>query len=296
MLKLSATATAVLALAAIGACESSGQTRFASVGTVGAQGPVGEPGPQGPEGPQGEPGPQGPAGAAGPQGEPGGNFALGQAGMIATGGLVGANGIAGTGLLANLGDPSTSPPVGNTALNQAGNGVTNLANATDTLIGNANLPGDATNVTGAVTGTLANLGSAVGGEGTPLVDGLASSTSPLINTGLGGAAVTGDSSGSSLIGLSLLTPDSQIGTLAEIGAVGGGTLLNVDLAPGTDGGIDAGGLLALDVGPITGGDLLPVPGALPELPVPVPGAEGSPLSPVLGGVTGGLGGILGGGG
>ena len=279
MRKLSLAAAALLAVSATAACESSGNKRFASVGAVGAQGPAGQPGAQGepgPQGPAGAQGPQGPQGNQGPQGEPGGNFALGSAGMIATGGLVGANGIAGTGLLANLGDPSTSLPVGQSTLSHAGNGVTGLAGTIDAVVGHTPLPGEVTSITGAVTGTLSNVGGTLDGSGTPLVDGLVSSPTPLVGASLGGASVTGGASGDSLIGLSVLSPVQQPGTLAEIGAGSNGSLLNLDLAPGTDGGLSLGGLVNVDLPSLPGTDALPVPGA-------------TPIAPVVGGLTGLLG-------
>lgn len=296
MLKMPMTAIALVALAAIAACESNGHTRYASVGTVGpggsnggsgqnggdggdgSNGGSGVPGPAGPSGPSG---PTGPTGAQGEQGEPGGNFALGNTGLIATGGLVGPSGVGGTGLLANLGDPSTSLPVVSDVSASGGNLITSVSAGLDGALGQANLPTELASVTGAVTQTLTGVGGALeafGTDGTPLIDGLASSVSPLLTAGLGGGTLVGDDSGSSLIGLSLLSPDQQMGSLAEVGIASGTSLLNADLSPDSDTALNVANLASVDLGPVTGA----VNGAL--------GDAG------LSDVTGVIEGVLGGGG
>lgn len=276
MPRLPMTAIALVAIATIVACESNGHTRYASVGTVGPGGPSGETpddgtdvgngsngsnggnGTQGPTGPQG---PQGPAGPQGPQGDPGGNFMLGDTGLIATGGLVGPSGIGGTGLLANLGDPSATIPVVSDVSASGGNIVTALATGLDNGLGQSDLPPELANVTGAVTGTLANVGGALeafGSDGAPLVDGVTSAVSPILTASLGGGTLAGNPEDASLIGLSILSGDQQSGTLAEVGVGAGGTLLNADLSPDTDTALNVGTLASVDLGLVTGGanDLL----------------------------------------
>lgn len=299
MSKLPMTAIALVAIAALAACESNGHTRYASVGTVGpgganggsgSDGQNGSPGAQGPAGPAGPQGPSGPAGPTGPQGEPGGNFALGDTGMIATGGLVGPSGVGGTGLLANLGDPSASIPVVSDTTASGGSLVTSVGNGLNAAIDEANLPTELASVTGAVTQTVTNVGDALesfGSEGTPLVDGLTSSVSPVLAASLGGGTVAGDESASSLIGVSVLSADQQSGTLADIGIASGDTLINADLSTGSNTALEIGPLISVDLGPVTGGvnDLLASGGDVPE----------TPLDPVLSGATGLVGGLLSGG-
>ena len=277
MLKMPMTAIALVALAAIAACESNGHTRYASVGTVGsggasggsgqnggdgAGGQTGGPGTDGQnggtgiQGPAGPAGPAGPTGPTGPQGADGGNFALGNTGLIATGGLVGPSGLGGTGLLANLGDPSTSIPVISDASASIGTGVTTVGAGLDTTLGQANLPTEIASITGAVTETLTNVGGALdafGTDGAPLVDGLTSSVSPLLTAGLGGGTLAGDENGTSLIGLSVLSDSQQSGSLAEVGIGSGGSLLNADLSTGSDTALEVGDLASVDLGPVTGG-------------------------------------------
>ncbi|MBY9068472.1 hypothetical protein K1X12_16340 [Hyphomonas sp. WL0036] len=297
-LTVSAIALAAIALAA---CESNGHTRYASVGTVGQKGPPGAQGPQGPagqDGQDGQDGAQGPAGPAGPQGEPGGNFATGDTGMIATGGLIGPSGVGGTGLLANLGDPSTSIPVVSDTASSGGTLLTSTATGIDTLIAQTDLPDEITSVTGAVTETVANVGDALTGfgeNGEPLVDGVTGAVSPILTASLGGGTLAGDSDGSSLIGLSILSPEQETGTLAEVGVATDGTLLNLDLATGSDTALEVGDLASVDLGPVTDGvnDLLDTTG-LSEV-TDADGAVGGllaevtdPLNDLLSGDTGGL--------
>ncbi|MEQ9506235.1 MAG: hypothetical protein RLO80_08170 [Hyphomonas sp.] len=321
MRRLLTTTVVMVAVAGLAACNSSGTKRYSSVGqvgqtgTAGPQGPAGSQGPAGPQGPAGADGATGATGATGPQGDPGGNFALGDTGMIATGGLVGANGIAGTGLLANLGDSSTTIPGVSPVIAQTGTGVSTLGSGLDGLLGQANAPAQLTQVTGAVTGTLTNIGGALtdsGSTGAPLVDGLTSSVSPILTAGLGGGTIAGGADSDPLIGVSLLSPDQDAGSLASLGAASNGTLLGVDLSPATDTGVDIGGLAAVDLGPVTGGlsdvgdlgDLgegnLLEDGLLSDVTAPVgallTGAsnDDSPLAPVTSGVTGLLGSLGGG--
>jgi hypothetical protein len=241
-LSMTAVATAALMLAA--ACESSGHTRYASVGTVGPQGATGAPGKTGPQGEQGP---------AGPAGEDGGNVTLGDTGMIATGGLVGPDGLAGTGLLANLGDPNTTMPAGGETLTGTGTLLASTSTQLDGLLTEAGLPAELTNLTGAVTDTTANIGTALvdaGTDGAPLVDGLTSSLSPLLSVGAGNGSVAGDGS-DSLIGASLLSGDQASGTLLEAGIGAGDTLIGLDAATDTDTGMDLAGLVSADLGPVT---------------------------------------------
>lgn len=285
MPKLPMTAIALVAIAALAACESNGHTRYASIGTVGPGGSSGSNGSDGGSGSNGSDGvngsdgtngssgtggqnggpgiqgPEGPAGPAGPQGEPGGNFMLGDTGLIATGGLVGPSGVGGTGLLANFGDPSTSIPIVSDAGTSGGTIVTALATGLDSGLGQADLPPELANLTGATTQTVANVGEALeafGTDGAPLVDGVTSAISPILTASLGEGTLAGDESGSSLIGLSLLSSEQQSGTLAEVGVASGDSLLNVDLSPESDTALDVGTLASVDLGPVTDGvnDLL----------------------------------------
>ena len=233
MFKLSTSLAVAGAALMLMACESSGSSRFASVGTVSSasQGPQGEPGPAGPAGADGAPGP------AGAQGELGGNFNLGQTGMIATGGLVGGGGIGGTGLLANLGDPSTSLPVVSPVAGHTGGAVASLGEHLGQLPGAPGAPAVIGDVTMAASSTITNVGDALasfGNDGAPLVDGLTGATTPLLTASLGGGTVAGGDGSASLLGISALSPDQQSGTLAEIGVASNGTLLNLDVSPSSD--------------------------------------------------------------
>lgn len=263
MHKVSMTAVALGAIMAITACESSGHTRYASVGTVGPQGKAGPAGPagkQGPAGPQGETGAQGAQGAQGldgaqgAAGEDGGNFALGDTGMIATGGLVGPSGIAGTGLLANLGDPDTTAPAGSDQMTESGLLLASISEQADSTLAEAGAPAELTGLTGALTDTTGNIGTALadaGANGDPLVDGLTSSLSPILTAGIGEGTVAGGDGSDSLLGISLLASEPDSGTLTEIGAASGGSLLNADLSTDSDTGLDVGGLASVDLGQAT---------------------------------------------
>lgn len=315
MRNLMTTTVVMVAIAGLAACNSSGSQRYASVGQTGPAGPAGpqgEPGDAGPQGPSGEQGP------TGPQGEPGGNFALGDTGMIATGGLVGPNGLAGTGLLANLGDSSTTMPGASPALTQTGTAISSVGSGLQGLLDQGNAPAQLTQVTGAVTGTVTNIGDALVGAGTngdPLADGLTSSVSPILTAGLGGGTVAGGAGSDSLIGVSLLSPGQETGSLASLGLASNDTLLGVDLAPGSDTGVNLGGLAGVDLGPATAGlgdlgDLADLgnlgegnlleDGLLSDITAPVGdllsggGDDASPLAPVTSGVTGLLGSLGGG--
>jgi hypothetical protein len=321
MRNLMTTTVVLVAVVGLAACNSSGSKRYASVGQVGQAGPAG---PQGAPGAQGPAGPQGPAGnngatgatgATGPQGEPGGNFALGDTGMIATGGLVGANGVAGTGLLANFGDSSTTIPGVSPAVAQTGAGVSTIGSGLDGLLGQSPAPAQLTQVTDAVTGTITNIGGALtdsGSTGAPLVDGLTSSVSPILSAGLGGGTIAGGADSDPLIGVSLLSPTQDTGSLASLGVASNDTLLGVDLSPASDTGVNLGGLADVDLGPVTAGlsdvgdlgslgegDLLE-DGLLSDITAPVgalltgAGDDTSPLAPATSGVTGLLGSLGGG--
>ena len=259
-----ATTVAIGALLLVAACHSHGTRKYTSVGSTGPQGEAGPQGEQGEQGPSGERGPQGVQGADGSPGASGadgkdGNFGLGDAGLIATGGLVGDNGVGGTGLLANTSDPSTSLPVVSEASMNTG---TLLSTTGDRLSDTLSANGQDTPVTGLAVATADTISAAGGaltasGSGeTPLVDAALASTSPLLSTTVGGAVPLGDSGEStSLIGVAALSPGEANGSLIEAGAVSGGTLVDVDLAPGSDGGVDIPGVASLDVTGATG-DLL----------------------------------------
>ena len=127
--KITTLLSATALVAGLSACESTGSTRFSSVGSGGLQGP------------QGAPGPQGPAGPAGPSGQ--GGTGLGSAGALAVGGLVGPNGVAGTGLLANTGDPNSRIPAVSGVLVATG-GVVRTVAGQGTILANvvdAHAPG-----------------------------------------------------------------------------------------------------------------------------------------------------------
>jgi hypothetical protein len=302
MLKLSTSLAVAGAALMLMACESSGSSRFASVGTVGtaSQGPQGEPGPAGPAGQDGAPGP------AGPQGEPGGNFNLGQTGMIATGGLVGGSGIGGTGLLANLGDPSTSMPVVSPVAGHTGGAVASLGEHLGQLPGVPGAPAVLGDAAMATTSTITNVGdalSAFGNDGAPLVDGLTGATTPLLTATLGGGTLAGGDGSASLLGISALSPDQQAGTLAEVGVASNGTLLNLDASPSSDTALGLGNLASVDLGPVTGGlngldglDGLNGLGGLQGITDPLtngltpPPSAPNPVQPVVGGLFGLLGG------
>ncbi len=188
-------------------------------------------------------------------GADGGNFTLGDTGMIATGGLVGPDGIASTGLLANLGDPNSAPPAGGDALAQLGGTLDSAGTQMDSLVANLDVPAELTGITGAVTSTVSNAGTALtdfGTDGAPLVDGVTSSVSPVLTAGIGGGTLAGGE-GDSLLGISVLSTEQQSGGLAEVGVASGASLLNVDLSPTTDSGLDIGNLANVDLGPVTDG-------------------------------------------
>lgn len=151
---------------------------------------------------------------------------------------------------------NSAPPVGGDALAQIGGTLDFASTQVDSLIAGLNAPAELTGVTDAVTGTVSNVGTALadfGTDGTPLVDGVASAVSPLLTADVGAGTVAGGD-GDSLLGVSLLSGDQQSGSLAELGAGSGTSLLNVDLSPATDTGVDVGGTLAnVDLGPVTDG-------------------------------------------
>jgi hypothetical protein len=305
MLKLSTSLAVAGAALMLMACESSGSSRYASVGTVSSAspGPQGEPGPAGPAGADGAAGPVGPAGAPG---APGGNFALGQTGMIATGGLVGGSGIGGTGLLANLGDPSTSLPVVSPVAGHTGGAIASLGEHLGQLPGAPGAPAVIGDVTMAASSTITNVGDALaafGNDGAPLVDGLTGATTPLLTASLGGGTLAGGDGSASLLGISALSPDQQSGTLAEIGVASNGSLLNLDVSPSSDTALNLGNLASVDLGPVTGGlngfdglDGLQGLEGLQGVTDPLtggltpPSSPTNPVQPVVGGLLGLLGG------
>ena len=267
------TTAAIGALLMATACNSSGTKRYASIGTPGASGAAGKVGPAGPQGEQGPAGPQGERGAPGADGRDGidgrdgtdgadgmdgmngmdgqdGNFGLGEAGMIAVGGLTGDNGIGGTGLLANLGDPSTSPPVIGEPAVSLGDTLSETGEQLAAGVGGSdgNVVSD---IIVAAADTVTATGDALSGFGNgeqPLVDGVLEAPSPILTASVGAADVVGGADGSeSLIGTSILAADQQSGTLGEIGVGSNDTLLNADLAPNSDGGLDIPGVASVDV-------------------------------------------------
>ncbi|MEH6489460.1 hypothetical protein [Hyphomonas oceanitis] len=265
MPNLKITVAALGTILALTACNSSGNTRYASIGKTGPQGVAGPAGKIGATGATGKTGATGATGAQGmpgmvgpqgPAGEPGGNFALGDTGMIATGGLVGAEGVAGTGLFANLGDPSASIPVVSDTSAGGGTAIASLGGGLDDLIGQVDQTGTLSTVTSPVTETVSNVGTTLtsfGTDGAPLVDGLTSSVAPILTASVGGGTALGDSSGTSVLGVSVLSPDQTSGSLAAVGVASNDTLLNVDLATSSDTGVSLGGLASVDLGPVTAG-------------------------------------------
>ena len=239
MPNLKITVAALGTIVALTACNSSGHTRYASIGKTGPQGVAGPAGKAGETGATGNKGATGATGATGaqgmpgmvgpqgPAGEPGGNFALGDTGMIATGGLVGAEGVAGTGLFANLGDPSASIPVVSDTSAGGGTAIASLGDGLDDVIGQVDQTGTLSTVTSPVTETVSNVGTAL--------------------------TSFGDSSGTSVLGVSAFSPDQTSGSLAEVGVASNDTLLNVDLATSSDTGVSLGELASVDLGPVTAG-------------------------------------------
>ncbi|MBR9806856.1 MAG: collagen-like protein [Alphaproteobacteria bacterium] len=264
-MKHSLVSTATIgALLVLGACESTTTRRIASVGST-ANGLVGPAGPQGEAGPKGETGLTGPQGIAGLNGADGldgisgddGNFNLGEAGMIATGGLVGDNGIGGTGLLANLGDPNTSAPALDTVSLAAGDLLSGTGEQLASVMTDASSDSALSNVVVAAADTVTNLGDTLTGYASGeemLVDGVLDATSPLLAANIGASNIVGGDETSAL-GLSVLSDTQAEGTLLEAGLANDDMLLNLDLAPNTDGGLEVPGVATVDV--IGGeGDLL----------------------------------------
>ena len=179
-----------------------------------------------------------------------GNFGLGDAGMIAVGGLVGDNGIGGTGLLANLGDPSTSPPIagGTTVslgetLSETGEQIAATAESSE-----QNVVDD---VVVAAADTVSATGDSLTRFGTgeqPLVDGVLEAPSPLVTASLGAAdAVGGSDNTNSLIGASVLSAEQESGDVGTVGVASDDTLLTVDLAPDSEGSLDVPGVATVDI-------------------------------------------------
>ena len=277
------TTVALGAIIALSACNSSGAKRFASVGTTTPQAVSPKPTPTGPQQPvTGNPGggtnggntggsgggttggtgggtmagPAGPAGPAGAPGEPSQQFAFGDAGMIATGGLVGPEGLAGTGLFANLGDPSTTMPLGSDTSNGMGAVFASLEEGANKAMNDIDQTGMLSPAVAPVTQTVGNVGetlTAFGTTGEPLVDGLTSSVAPILSASVGQATAMGGTSETSALGLSVLSGEQSSGALGEIGVASNDTLLNVDLATSSDTGLAIGDVASVDLGPITDG-------------------------------------------
>ncbi|KCZ52407.1 collagen-like protein [Hyphomonas pacifica] len=256
---------AISTLLVLGACESTTTRRIASVGST-ANGLVGPAGPQGEAGPKGDTGRSGPQGIAGLNGVDGldgingtdgldgtsgddGNFNLGEAGMIATGGLVGDNGIGGTGLLANLGDPNTSAPVLDTVSMAAGDLLSGTGEQLASVMTDANSDSALSNVVVAAADTVTNVGDTLTGYASGeemLVDGVLDATSPILAANVGASNIVGGDK-TPAISLSVLSDTQAEGTLLEAGVANDDMLLNADLAPNTDGGLEVPGVATVDV-------------------------------------------------
>ncbi len=276
-------------LLAIAGCESSGSTRYASVG---AAGPQGAPGPQGAEGPQGPAGPPGPAGAHGSE-----SVGLGEAGQLAVGGLVGPDGLAGTGLLANTGNRDAPNPITSRVLVDAGARVEGLGQQGLILAQRVDsaLPG-ATPIAGRVIQVVDATGRALVRTGNGqdyLIDGLTAATGELVTLTIGEAQVLGADQASALIGASVLSTQQSPGQTLSLGVGSEGQLLT--LAPsGSEGANTLGGAGALvqDVGgALTGSPSTPAP--VQSVVGALTGANGgAPPSTPVQGVIQGVGGLL----
>ena len=178
-----------------------------------------------------------------------GNFNLGEAGMIATGGLVGDNGIGGTGLLANLGDPGTSAPILDTASIAAGDMLSGTGEQLASTMTEASSDSSLSNIVVAAADTVSNVGDTLTGYGSGnemLVDGALDAASPLLAANIGASDVVGGDT-TPLIGASVLSDTQADGSLLEAGVANDDMLLNVDLAPNTDGGLDVAGVATVDI-------------------------------------------------
>ena len=201
-------------LVALSGCDSSGGTHIAGIG---ANAPP----------------------AGGGSGGSGGS----DLGALPIGSIPGSGGVGGTGLLANVGTAGQTSPLapvlvtaGNAALGLDGplTGLTNTVNGAAPALAP---------VTNSLTQTVSNLGNALNGAATgqtPLVDGVTQSVSPVVTVALGDANLLGGK-GPSLINLGL-----------GAGAASDGTLVNLNLAKGTQipavggllGGASAGGVVS----------------------------------------------------
>ncbi len=266
-------------LVGLAGCESSGSTRFSSVG---AAGPQGAQGPQGPAGAQGPAGPQGVAGAPGAPGAPGSGVGLGPAGNLAVGGLVGPNGVAGTGLLANTGDPNSRIPAVSGVLVAAGGALEGVAGHGTILADRVDsaLPGSIP-IAGRVVEVVANTGHALVRTGNGqeyLVDGLTAAPGALVNVSVGNARVIGAQGQSPLIGASALSPTQTPGQTLTVGVGSGGQVLTV-AGPGGNSGGAAGNVVGQVTQTVTG-ILQPAQNGQPAA---------NPVQGVVQGVTGALG-------
>lgn len=275
--KLVTAAYSTVFVVGLGGCESSGSTRFSSVGVAGPQGA------QGPAGPQGIAGAPGPAGPQGPAGAPGGTVGLGPAGALAVGGLVGPNGIAGTGLLANTGDPNNRIPAVSGVLVAAGGAITNVAGHGTILADrvDAGLPGSIP-IAGRVIEVVHNTGQALVRTGNGqdfLVDGLTAAPGALVNVSVGNARVIGADGQSPLIGASVLSATQTQGQALTVGVGSQGQLLTI---AGPDGGTGGG------AGNVVGQVVQTATGVLH----PTSGQDGQPAANPVQGVVQGVTGVL----
>ena len=255
-------------------CDSSGNTRIASVGPrgpAGIQGVAGADGAQGPAGPAGPAGARGPAGPSGSNGgngsnggdgSNGGNGSDGGTGLnglngadaLATGGLVGPGGVAGTGLLANTGDPGKTDSTTGGILVQTGQTVQGLADGaggTATGVDKA-VPGNTGIVTAAVD-SAHDAGQALidTGKGNGyLVDGVAQSPNELASVNASNSQVVGKGQGSQ-IGVSVGSDTQTQGQFLTAGVATGGQAATLDAPALQNGGL--GGAVNGVTGGTTGG-------------------------------------------
>ena len=258
--KITTLLSATALVAGLSACESTGSTRFSSVGSGGLQGP------------QGAPGPQGPAGPAGPSGQ--GGTGLGSTGA----------------LLANTGDPNSRIPAVSGVLVATG-GVVRTVAGQGTILANvvdAHAPGGIP-LAGTVIGVVDATGQALirtGNGQEYLVDGLTAAPGELVNLTIGNAQVLGTASQSPLIGASVLSPTQSQGTALTVGVGSAGQLLTLNS--------DSTGGTQTNTNPIQG-VVNTVTGTVSGLPLPT-GQTGSttPVTGTVQGVVNGVTGLLGG--
>lgn len=257
--------SSAILLVGLSGCESSGSTRFASIGPPGPQGISGAPGAQGPAGPQGVAGPAGPAGPAGSSGPggpggPGGAGGLpgaGALGALAVGGLVGPGGIAGTGLLANTGDRDNRIPAVSGVLVAAGETVRRVAGGPVTILADrvdAALPG-AVPIAGRVVEVVASTGQALVRTGNGqdyLVDGLTAAPGALVNLSVGNARLLGAAGQSPLVGASVLSAGQNQGQALSVGIGSEGRALTVAAPAAGGAGGPAGNVVGAVAQAVTG--------------------------------------------